>query len=80
MLPAAQTVEPVYPVPPHCPYLATAAPVAVAVADVVVAALLVVVVLAFTDVAVDVVAFAVVVGDEPPAADCPLQTAGPGTV
>lgn len=76
VLPAAQTVDPVYPIPPHCPYFATTAPVAVAAA-------LVVVVLAFTEVAVDVapvVAFVLVVGVEPPEADWPLQTAGPGTV
>lgn len=85
VLPDAQTVEPVYPVPPHCPYFATAAPVAVATAElVVVAALLVVlvVIVAALLVVVELVAGVVawVVGLEPPEADCPLHTAGPGTV
>ena len=74
---------PVYPVPPHCPYFATVAPVAVATVDVVVvAALLVVAVVADTvaGVVARVVGDPTVVGDEPPEADWPLHTAGPGTV
>jgi hypothetical protein len=93
VLPAAQTVEPVYPEPPHCPYFATVPPVAVAIVELeVFVALLVVVevnaLLVVTTEVEELVAGVVacvvseldVFGLEPPAADCPLHTAGPGTV
>lgn len=93
MLPAAQTVAPVHPSPPHCPYFTTVAPADVATAEleVVVATLAVMLVLeTFTVVEVfkvelvaDVVACVVAepdeAGDEPPA-DPPVHTAGPGGV
>jgi len=75
VLPAAQIVDPVHPAPPHCPYLGTVAPVGAVTA----------VVVATTD--FEVVATttleeltAVETGLGEPPADCPLQTAGPGTV
>jgi len=71
----AQTVEPVYPIPPHWPYSATV-PVAVVVVlalVVVVVDLLVVVVVAL----LVVVELALVVGEELP---LQVNTGGPGIV
>jgi hypothetical protein len=78
--PDAQLVHPVYPLPPHWPYLATEQEAGVEV----VAALLVVLVLvvaALVEV-VSVVAggWAVVVGVEPPPLAPQVKTAGPGMV
>ena len=86
VLPAAQTVPPVHPEPPHCPYFATVVPVGVATAEVDVVVTLLVALVVFDEVA-DVVTAVVpcvvgeadVVGDEPPT-EPPVQTAGPGGV
>lgn len=81
VLPDAQTVPPVHPFPPHCPYLATVGPAGGAELVVVGVAAAVV---GGDDATVvgDDPTTAVLVGDDPqsPTADCPAHTAGPGTV
>lgn len=77
--PVAQTVEPVYPVPPHCPYFATGVPVAVATEDEVVV-LDLTVVLVWSVVELDDAGFDVEVGLVAAADDDITIPPGPATL